>query len=190
MIRKITLLENFWGWQSPAGISLKQPQIATMKEKPSHHPEREVRAQQTCFGRTEERSIKYESDPRTVNFIRVLPLIKKEPGNGRDIIGKISIPAFQIIYPIVKSTYGCWCSLRLRPVWRRSSLINQMVSDRSKTGGYGYRTSRATFLPEGLKNVRQMDDATTRRIAQVCISFISLVWRLSACGYMTLLPPP
>ncbi|WZY88174.1 LOW QUALITY PROTEIN: hypothetical protein YC2023_044909 [Brassica napus] len=26
-----------------------------------------------------------------------------------------------------------------------ANLINQMVSDRSKTGGYGYRTSRATF---------------------------------------------
>ncbi|WZZ20697.1 hypothetical protein YC2023_122084 [Brassica napus] len=48
----------------------------------------------------------YRSDPRTVNFISVLPLIQKEPGNGRDIIGKISIPGFQIIYPIVKSTYG------------------------------------------------------------------------------------
>ncbi|KAG5375834.1 hypothetical protein IGI04_040430 [Brassica rapa subsp. trilocularis] len=77
-----------------------------MKEKPSHHPKREIRAQQTHFGRTEERSIKYQSDPRTVNFISVLPLIQKEPGNGRDIIGKISIPGFQIIYPIVKSTYG------------------------------------------------------------------------------------
>ncbi|KAL0647177.1 hypothetical protein Bca4012_045468 [Brassica carinata] len=46
------------------------------------------------------------SDPRTVNFISVLPLIQKEPGNGQDIIGKISMPAFQIIYLIVKSTYG------------------------------------------------------------------------------------
>ncbi|WZZ15683.1 hypothetical protein YC2023_108772 [Brassica napus] len=33
-----------------------------------------------------------------------------------------------------------------------ANLINQMVSDRSKTGGYGYRTSRATFGPEGLKS--------------------------------------
>lgn len=51
---------NFWGWQNPAGTLPKQPQIATMKEKPSHHPKREIRAQQTHFGRTEERSIKYE----------------------------------------------------------------------------------------------------------------------------------
>ncbi|WZY94954.1 hypothetical protein YC2023_067283 [Brassica napus] len=50
---------------APAGTSLKQPQIATMKEKPSHHPEREVRAQQTRFGRTEERSIKYERNQGT-----------------------------------------------------------------------------------------------------------------------------
>ncbi|KAF3503759.1 hypothetical protein F2Q69_00044292 [Brassica cretica] len=80
---------DFWGWQSPSGTSPEQPQIATMKEKPSHHPKREIRAQQTRFGGTEERTIKYESDPRTVNFISVLPLIQKEPGNGRDIIGKI-----------------------------------------------------------------------------------------------------
>ncbi|KAF3565646.1 hypothetical protein DY000_02018145 [Brassica cretica] len=93
---------DFWSWQSPSGTSPEQPQIATMKEKPSHHPKREIRAQQTRFGGTEERSIKYESDPRTVNFISVLPLIQKEPGNGRDIIGKISMPDFHIIYPIVK----------------------------------------------------------------------------------------
>ncbi|WZZ44863.1 hypothetical protein YC2023_041122 [Brassica napus] len=35
----------------------------------------------------------------------VLPLIQKEQGNGRDIVGKISMPDFYIIYPIVKSTY-------------------------------------------------------------------------------------
>ncbi|KAF2549563.1 hypothetical protein F2Q70_00020936 [Brassica cretica] len=46
------------------------------------------------------------SDPQTVNFISVLLLIQKETWNGRDIIGKISMPDFQIIYPIVKSTYG------------------------------------------------------------------------------------
>ncbi|WZZ71507.1 hypothetical protein YC2023_082877 [Brassica napus] len=83
-----------------------RPQIATMKEKPSSHPKRESRALQIRFGGIEERSIKYESDPRTFNFISVLPLIQKEPGNGRDIIGKMSMPAFQTIYPIVKSTYS------------------------------------------------------------------------------------
>ena len=41
---------DFWRWQSPAGTSPEQPQITTMKEKPSHHPEREIRAQQTRFG--------------------------------------------------------------------------------------------------------------------------------------------
>ncbi|KAF3556350.1 hypothetical protein F2Q69_00012923 [Brassica cretica] len=51
---------DFWRWQSPAGTSPEQPQIATMKEKPSHHPKREISAQQTRFGGTEERSIKYE----------------------------------------------------------------------------------------------------------------------------------
>ena len=51
---------DFWGWKSPAGTAPEQPQIATMKKKPSHHPKREIRAQQTRFGGTEERSIKYE----------------------------------------------------------------------------------------------------------------------------------
>ena len=51
---------DFWRWQSPAGTSPEQPQIATMKEKPSHHPKREIRAHQTRFGGTEEISIKYE----------------------------------------------------------------------------------------------------------------------------------
>ncbi|KAF3579458.1 hypothetical protein DY000_02035846 [Brassica cretica] len=109
---------DFWGWQSPAGMSPEQPQIATMKEKPSHHPKREIRAQQICFGGTEERSTKYESDPRTVNFISVLPLIQKEPGNGRDIIGNISMPDFQIIYPIVKSTYVAFTTiLEMKLLW-------------------------------------------------------------------------
>ncbi|WZZ51068.1 hypothetical protein YC2023_051175 [Brassica napus] len=86
-------LVDFRGWKIPAGTSPEQPQIATMKEKPSLHPKRESRALQTRFGGTEERSITYESDPQTVNFISVLPLVQKEPGNGRDIIGKISMPA-------------------------------------------------------------------------------------------------
>ncbi|KAL0771019.1 hypothetical protein Bca101_036170 [Brassica carinata] len=124
---------DYWGWQIPAGTSPEQPQIATMKEKPSHHPKREIRAQQTRFGGTEERSIKYESDPRTVNFISVLPLIQKEPGNGRDIIGKISMPDFQIIYPIVKLTYVCVYD---QP-GDEATLVKQMVSDRSKLGVYG-----------------------------------------------------
>ena len=51
---------TFGGWQSPAGTSSEQLQIATMKEKSSHHPKREIRVQQTRFGGTEERSIKYE----------------------------------------------------------------------------------------------------------------------------------
>ncbi|KAF3580920.1 hypothetical protein DY000_02035468 [Brassica cretica] len=124
---------DYWGWQSLAGTSPEQPQIATMKEKPSHHPKREIRAQQIRFGRTEERSIKYESDPRTVNFISVLPLIQKETGNGRDIIGKISMPDFQIIYPIIKLTYVCVYD---QP-GDEATLVKQMVSDRSKLGVYG-----------------------------------------------------
>lgn len=39
--------------QSPAGTSPEQPQIATMKEKPSLLPKRESRALQTRFGGTE-----------------------------------------------------------------------------------------------------------------------------------------
>ena len=34
------------------------------------------------------------------------------------------------------------------------------------------------------------DDVTVERIAQVCISFVSRIRRLFACGCMTLLPPP
>uniref|UniRef100_A0A0D3D473 Uncharacterized protein n=1 Tax=Brassica oleracea var. oleracea TaxID=109376 RepID=A0A0D3D473_BRAOL len=126
--RRLTFYRDFWGWQSPAGTSAEHPQIATMKEKSSHHPKRESRALQTRFGGTEERSIKYESDPRTVNFISVLPLIQKEPGNGQDIIGKISMPDFQIIYPIVKSTYVCVYD---QP-GDEATLVKHMVSDQSK----------------------------------------------------------
>ncbi|KAG5378221.1 hypothetical protein IGI04_026063 [Brassica rapa subsp. trilocularis] len=50
------LTETFWDNKALP----EQPQIATMKEKPSHHPKREIRAHQTRFGGTEERSIKYE----------------------------------------------------------------------------------------------------------------------------------
>ncbi|KAF3485783.1 hypothetical protein F2Q69_00052989 [Brassica cretica] len=35
-----------------------------------------------------------------------------------------------------------------------------------------------------------MDDVTVWQIAQVCISFVSRVRRMSACGCVTLLPPP
>uniref|UniRef100_A0A0D3ED74 Uncharacterized protein n=1 Tax=Brassica oleracea var. oleracea TaxID=109376 RepID=A0A0D3ED74_BRAOL len=105
---------------------------ATMKEKPSHQPKREITAQQTRFGGTEERSIKYKSDPRTVNFISVLPLIQKEPGNGQDIIGNLSMPAFQIIYLIVKSTYVCVYD---QP-GDEATLVKQMVSYRSETDEY------------------------------------------------------
>nr|VDD35775.1 unnamed protein product [Brassica oleracea] len=61
-----------------------------MREKPSYHPKRESRAMQThhhleflsksygCFFGTDI----YRSDPRTVNFISVLPLIQKETWNG------------------------------------------------------------------------------------------------------------
>ncbi|KAF3594484.1 hypothetical protein DY000_02021717 [Brassica cretica] len=129
--------KDFWGWQSPAGTSPEQPQIATMKEKPSHHPKRESRALQTRCGGTEERSIKYESDPRRVNFISVLPLIHKESGNGRDIIGKISMPAFPIIYPIVKSTYG----YKFIDVfsWRRIKLLScRDSSDQSQSGNLSF----------------------------------------------------
>ncbi|KAF2601512.1 hypothetical protein F2Q70_00025725 [Brassica cretica] len=98
-----------------------------MKEKPSYHPKKESRALQTRFGGIEERSIKYESDPQTANFISVLPLIQKEPGNGQDIIGKISMPAFEIIYLIVKSTY---VSVYDQP-GDEAILVKQMVSDRT-----------------------------------------------------------
>uniref|UniRef100_A0A0D3BUU8 Uncharacterized protein n=1 Tax=Brassica oleracea var. oleracea TaxID=109376 RepID=A0A0D3BUU8_BRAOL len=132
---------DFWRWQSPARTSPEQPQIATMKEKPSHHPKREISAQQThrhleflaksygCFFGTDI----YRSDPRTVNFISILLLIQKEPGNGQDIIGKISMPAFQIIYPIIKSTYVCVYD---QP-GDEATLVKQMVSDRRKLGVYG-----------------------------------------------------
>ncbi|KAF3580729.1 hypothetical protein DY000_02031010 [Brassica cretica] len=136
---------DFWGWQNPAGTSPEQPQIATMKEKPSHHPKREIRAQQTRFGGTEERSIK--SDPRTVNFISVLPLIQKEPGNGRDIVGKISMPDFQIIYPIVKSTYG----QKVIDVssWRRIKLLNcRDSSDQSRFCVYDQPGDEATLVKQ------------------------------------------
>ncbi|KAF3579359.1 hypothetical protein DY000_02030632 [Brassica cretica] len=69
----------------------------------------------------------YRSDRRTVNFISVLPLIQKEPGNGRDIIGKILMPDFQIIYPIVKSTYVCVYD----QLGDEATLVKQMVSDRT-----------------------------------------------------------
>nr|VDD31508.1 unnamed protein product [Brassica oleracea] len=133
-------------------MSPEQPQIATMKEKPSYHPKRKSTALQTRFGRIEERSIKYESDPRTVNFISVLPLIQKKPGNGRDIIGKISMPAFQIIYPIKVIDVSSWQRIKLLSCRDSSdqsrfcvydqpgdeaTLVKQMVSDRSKLGVYG-----------------------------------------------------
>ncbi|KAF3535624.1 hypothetical protein F2Q69_00022240 [Brassica cretica] len=118
---------DFWGWQSPALTSPEEPQIATMKEKPSHHPKRESRALQIRFGGTEVRSTRYESDPRTVNFISVLPLIQKESRNGQDITGNISMPDFQIIYPIVKSTYVCVYD---QP-GDEATFVKKMVSDRS-----------------------------------------------------------
>ncbi|KAF3596557.1 hypothetical protein DY000_02022822 [Brassica cretica] len=67
------------------------------------------------------------SDPRTVNFISVLPFIPKEPGNGQDIIGKMSMPAFQIIYQNVKSTYICVYD---QP-GNEATLVKQMVEFRS-----------------------------------------------------------
>ncbi|KAF3577591.1 hypothetical protein DY000_02030699 [Brassica cretica] len=69
----------------------------------------------------------YRSDLQTVKFISVLPLIQKEPGNGRHIIGKISMPAFQIIYRIVKSTHVCVYD---QP-GDEATLVKQMVSDRT-----------------------------------------------------------
>ncbi|KAF2555044.1 hypothetical protein F2Q68_00017116 [Brassica cretica] len=39
-------------------------------------------------------------------------------------------------------------------------------------------------------DVGGMDDVTARQIAEVCISFVSRVQRLSACGCVALLPPP
>ncbi|WZZ45008.1 hypothetical protein YC2023_041267 [Brassica napus] len=48
--------------------------------------------------------------------------------DGRDIIGKILIPPFQIIYPIVKSTYIC---VYHQP-GDEATLVKQMVSDWSK----------------------------------------------------------
>ncbi|WZZ71506.1 hypothetical protein YC2023_082876 [Brassica napus] len=69
-------------------------------------------------------------DPRTVNFISVLPLIQKEPGNGRDIIGKISMPDFQIIHPIIKSTYVCVYD---QP-GNEATLVKQMVLDQKSSG--------------------------------------------------------
>ncbi|KAF3601693.1 hypothetical protein F2Q69_00035538 [Brassica cretica] len=109
----------------------------TMKEKPSLHPKRESRALQTRFGGTEERSIKYESDPQTVNFISVLPLIQKEPRNGRDIIGKISMPE------TVPTSLGVSEKVdRNNSVWKfvicvydhpgdEAILVKKMVSDRT-----------------------------------------------------------
>ncbi|KAF3556351.1 hypothetical protein F2Q69_00012922 [Brassica cretica] len=102
-----------------------------MKEKSSHHPKREIRVQQTRFGGTEERSIKYESDPRTVNFISVLPLIQNKPGNERDIIGKISMPYF--ISSIRSSNRLCVYD---QP-GDEATLVKQMVSDRSNIGVSG-----------------------------------------------------
>ena len=56
----VTSDREFWGRQSPARTLPEQPQIATMKEKPSYHPKRESRALQTRFRGIEERSIKYK----------------------------------------------------------------------------------------------------------------------------------
>ncbi|WZY94953.1 hypothetical protein YC2023_067282 [Brassica napus] len=55
-----------------------------------------------------------------------------------------------------------------------ANLINQMVSDRSKTGGYGYRTSRATFLLEGLK-IMSRDYVSGRGSRDVWTSDAALV---------------
>ncbi|KAF3553206.1 hypothetical protein F2Q69_00012469 [Brassica cretica] len=118
-----------------------------MKEKSSYHPKRESRALQTRFGGIEERLIKYESDPRTVNFISILPLIQKEPGNGRDIIAKISMPYFHIIYPIIKSTYG----LKVIDVssWRRIKLLScRDSSDQSRFCVYNQPGNEATLVKQ------------------------------------------
>ncbi|WZZ34794.1 hypothetical protein YC2023_018195 [Brassica napus] len=81
----------------------------------------------------------------------------KEPGNERYIIGNIPFSAFYIIFPIVNPRYVrngrqkqklsvwkfviCVCDQpRDEPI-----LANQMVSDRSKIGGYEQRTYRTIF---------------------------------------------
>uniref|UniRef100_A0A0D3APX9 Uncharacterized protein n=1 Tax=Brassica oleracea var. oleracea TaxID=109376 RepID=A0A0D3APX9_BRAOL len=264
-------LRDFWGWQSPAGTSPEQPQIATMKEKPSYHPKRESRALQTCFRGIEERSIKYESDPQTVNFISVLSLIQWNQGTGEI---SLEISQCQIFRSSIRSSnrrtfafttslemkllwLSTWCPIRVNLVSmdrghiglhydRRDLKVNEsfgvallepsrsircflrflqnLWQRGSETSGLAMLLVRAcgaeTFVPWTLleragvqrqnasclfmlelnfhsgssftqvSDVREMDDVTVWQIAHVCISFVSRVRRLSACGCVTLLPPP
>ncbi|KAF2572236.1 hypothetical protein F2Q70_00005897 [Brassica cretica] len=192
--------KKLFGMANPCRNVTGTATIATMKEKPSHHPKRESRALQTRFGGTEERSIKYESEPRTVNFISVLPLIQKEPGNGRGIIGKISMPDFQIIYPIVKSTYG----KKVIDVssWRRIKLLScRDSSDQSRSLEGGSTETDCTsdaayasclFMLElnfhSGSSIYSNETDEQRLLLSGC--FVSRVRRLYACGCVTLLPPP
>ncbi|WZY72397.1 hypothetical protein YC2023_004637 [Brassica napus] len=47
------LWQKLLEWRSPTENSQEQPQITTIKKKPSHHRKREIKAQQTWFRRTE-----------------------------------------------------------------------------------------------------------------------------------------
>ncbi|KAF3489347.1 hypothetical protein F2Q69_00055268 [Brassica cretica] len=128
---------TFGGWQSPAGTSPEQLQIATMKEKSSHHSKREIRVQQTRFGGTEERSIKYESDPRTVNFISVLPLIQKNQKTS-----EISLESLDAIFSDHLSdrqidVRGIGAACVYDQPGDEATLVKQMVSDRSNIGVSG-----------------------------------------------------
>ncbi|KAF2530365.1 hypothetical protein F2Q70_00030336 [Brassica cretica] len=81
------------------------------------------------------------SDPRTVNFISVLPLIQKEPGNGQDIIGKMSMPDFQIIYP----NFAFKISLEMKLLWLNklcSIGLNLVPMDRGHIGLHYDRRDR------------------------------------------------
>lgn len=42
-------LQRFLEWQSPTMMSPEQPPVVTIKEKPSHYPKREIKAQQIHF---------------------------------------------------------------------------------------------------------------------------------------------
>ncbi|KAG5397485.1 hypothetical protein IGI04_019299, partial [Brassica rapa subsp. trilocularis] len=152
---RCVILELRLGWQSPAGTSLKQPQIATMKEKPSHHPEREIGSANSQLHQRFTIDTEGTRERARYHWKDLDPSFSDHLSDRQ--FDRIAIPSYLLRVMLVfvrgvGAVYVCDQS------GDEANLINQMVSDRSKTGGYGYRTSRATFLLEGLKNFRSCCD--------------------------------
>ncbi|KAF3546964.1 hypothetical protein DY000_02002802 [Brassica cretica] len=96
------------------------------------------------------------SDLPTVNLISVFSLIQNEPGNEQDIIGKILMSAIHIF----QSGKTEWETVDRNKRFQSGKfvifvcdqpgdeviLINQMVSDRSKLGGYGFASCDASGI--------------------------------------------